>query len=314
MKTFTKLSTLLLAATLSAGTVFAFQPKETAVYFNGPTVTNATSDEATFSLSSAVLNGMTQEEKARVYFEYIEKDLVCIAIYPTPVECLPKKTEMGKTPVTVKNLKPGTTYIVKYKADNTIMCITTPCPGNEFESLSVEFKTQTTATPPPPVTITKNLFLGTRGAQVTTLQDFLIAKGYMRGASTGYFGVVTFKAVRDFQGAFMIPYTGFVGPLTRQAIANVTSINPSLGAEKFEGTITAYSTQCFADGECSITVDGKKVVTTLGWTQMTVGSVTGIPDFGSIEQKVGSKAKVYAKKTAEGYTLYGSTDYYVQVQ
>lgn len=292
---------------------FAFEPKETARYFNGPTVSGETSTSATFSLSSSVLAGMTTEEKSRVYFEYIEKDLMCIAIYPTPAACLPKKTEAGKTPVEVKDLKPNTTYTVKYKADNTIMCITTPCPGNEFESLTVEFKTQTTVTPPPQTVITKNLFIGSRGAQVTLLQDFLIAKGYMRGSSTGYFGFMTYQGVRAFQGAHMIPSTGFVGVLTRKAIADYNA-NPSIGAEKFEGTITAYSTQCFVDGECSITVDGKKVVTTTGWSQMTVGTVTGIPDFGSIENKVGSHAKVYAKKTATGYTLYGSTNYYVHVQ
>lgn len=314
MTLFKKTAILFSLGALAVSSVaFAFEPKETARYFNGPTVSGETSTSATFSLSSSVLAGMTNEEKSRVYFEYIEKDLMCIAIYPTPAACLPKKTEVGKTPVEVKDLKPNTTYTVKYKADNTIMCITAPCPGNEFESLTTEFKTQTTVTPPPQTVITKNLFIGSRGVQVTLLQEFLISKGYMRGTAIGYFGFVTFQAVRQFQGAHIIPSTGFVGVLTRKAIADYNS-DASVGAEKFEGTITAYSTQCFVDGECSITVDGKKVVTTTGWSQMTVGTVTGIPDFGSIADKVGSRVKVYAKKTATGYTLYGSTDYYVQVQ
>lgn len=315
MKNLLKIFTLALLSSLTVASAFAFQPKETAAYFNGPTVSGQTSTSATFSLSSDVLRGMTDEEKARVYFEYIEKDLVCIMIYPTPAACLPKKTAVGKTTVTVTDLKPGTTYTVLYKADNTIMCITTPCPGNEFQSLMTEFKTQTTQTPPPSTTIiTKNLFVGSRGSEVTKLQEFLIGKGYMRGTATGYFGFITYHAVREFQGAHAIPSTGFVGVLTRKAIAELTVSDPSIGAEKFEGTITAYSTQCFVDGECSITVDGKKIVTTRGWTQMTVGTVTGIPDFGSVEQKVGAKAKVYAKKTSDGYTLYGSADYYIQIQ
>ncbi len=293
---------------------FAFEPKETARYFNGPTVSGETSTSATFSLSSSVLAGMTTEEKSRVYYEYIEKELVCIAIYPTPAACLPKKTEAGKTPVEVKDLKPNTTYTVTYKADNTIMCITTPCPGNEFESQSVEFKTQTTVTPPPQAVITKNLFIGSRGSQVVSLQTTLIQNGHMRGTATGYFGLVTFQAVREFQRAHSVHSTGFVGQLTRKALADLSAAPASVGAETFEGTITAYSLECFADGECSITVDGKKIVTTTGWSQMTVGTVTGIPDFGSIADKVGSRAKVYAKKTATGYTLYGSTDYYVHVQ
>lgn len=293
---------------------FAFHPKETARYFNGPTVSGETSTSATFSLSPSVLASMTNEEKARVYFEYIEKDLVCIAIYPTPAACLPKKTTMGATQVTVIDLKPATTYAVKYKADNTIRCITTPCPGNEFESLTVEFKTQTTVTPPVEAPITNNLFIGSRGAQVTLLQTFLIDRGYMRGNATGYFGLVTFQAVREFQRDNKIITTGFVGPLTRKAITTSVGTPSSVGAEKFEGTITAYSLQCFVDGECSITVDGKKVVTTTGWSQQTVGSVTGIPDFGTVESKVGSRAQVYAKKTDTGYTLYGSTDYYIHIQ
>lgn len=310
MKTFTKLSTFLLAATLATGSALAFQPKETAAYFNGPTVSEESSTSATFSLSSKVLAGMTEEEKPRVYFEYIEKDLVCIAIYPTPSACLPKKTESGKTSATVTNLKPGTTYTVKYKADNTIRCITAPCPENSYESLSTEFKTQTTQTPPPATTaITTNLFLGTRGTQVTALQTMLIQKGYMDAPATGYFGFITLRAVMNFQRDNDVPSTGFVGPLTRKALSSPSSV----AEETFEGTITAYSTQCFVDGECSISVDGKKVVTTLGWTQGPIGTVTGIPDFGSIEQKVGSKASVYAKKTADGYTLYGNTAYYVHV-
>lgn len=311
MKLKTIISTLIITLGLTSA-ASAFQPKETAAYFNGPTVSSVTSTSASFSLSPQVLNGISDEEKSRIYFEYIEKDLMCIAIYPTPAACLPKKTEVGKTSVTVTDLKPSTTYTVKYKADNSIRCITAPCPDNSFESLTTEFTTQGNSTVPTP--ITNNLFIGTRGSQVTSLQNFLIAKGYMRGTPTGYFGLVTFQAVREFQKAHTIISTGFVGPLTRKAISDEINAPSSVGAEKFEGTITAYSTQCFVDGECSITVDGKKIVTTVGWSQQTVGTVTGIPDFGSIEQKIGSKAKVYAKKTTTGYTLYGSTDYYVQIQ
>ncbi len=312
MKTFLQLLCALLVATFMATqTASAFEPKETAKYFNGPTVSSVTDTTAQVSLSGAVLGGISEDEKAGIYFEYIEKDLVCIAIYPTPAACLPQKTELGKTDVTLKNLKPNTTYTVLYKRDNTIRCITTPCPGNEFESLSVEFTTKQKSGAG--TLITKNLFFGTRGQQVMDLQTFLIERGFMRGTATGYFGPVTFQAVRAFQGAYVVPSTGFVGPLTRNVIKDLMNTSPEVGAEKFEGIITAYSTSCFADGECSITVDGKKVVTTLGWTQMTVGAVTGVPDFGSVGQKIGSRAHVYAKKTDDGYTLYGSTEYYVRI-
>lgn len=301
---------------------FAFQPKETSQYFNGPTVKQVTDTTAQLSLSQMVLQGLTEEEKQGVYFQYYETHLVCIDIYPTPEYCLPKKTQLGKTEVTLSNLKPNTSYTVLYKRDNTIRCITTPCPENGFESLSVEFVTKSSEggtggvikdIPSWKKHVTNNLSYRSRGEQVTLLQNALIERGYLSGSATGFFGVLTLKAVKDFQRANNITPTGFVGPLTRAAlIKKIIDVQVVMG-ETFEGTVTAFSTGCFSDGECSVSVDGKKVVTTIGWSQAIVGKVTGIPDFGSIENKIGAHAKVYAKKVGDGYTLYGSSDYYVHI-
>lgn len=285
-------------------------------YFQGPTVSNVSSTSAQVSLSSRVLENLSAEDKARVYFQYYETNQVCIMIYPTPENCLPKKTAVGVTSTTLVNLKPNTAYSVVYKMDNTIMCITAPCPGNEYESLTAEFTTAPSSTSTPSTeTLTRNLWLGSRGEQVTLLQTILIRNGYMSGTTTGYFGVVTFKAVKDFQRANGIVPIGMVGPLTRKALnGSAISVTPVGAAEKFEGTITAYSTGCFVDGICSISVDGKVIVTTRGWSQEIVGKVTGVEDFGSVEKKIGSRAEVYAKKTSEGYTLYGSSDYYINIK
>lgn len=308
---------------IGSQTVYALDVKETARYFNGPTVSAVGDTSASLSLSQAVLSNLTPEEKAGIYFQYHETQQVCIMIYPTPESCLPKKTEVGKTNVTLTSLKPSTSYTVVYKRDNTIRCITTPCPGNDFESVAVEFVTQASGTgsgtlSPLPVDV-RPILTGfgfkSRGADVITLQTVLLQQGYMTGSPTGYFGTLTLKALKDFQKAHAISPTGFVGPLTRGVLATMTAstLDQNGVAETFEGTVTAYSTQCFADGECSITVDGKKVVTTIGWSQKIVGKVLGIPDFGSIEQNVGAHAKVYAKKTDNGYTLYGSAAYYVLI-
>ena len=85
--------------------------------------------------------------------------------------------------------------------------------------------------------------------------------------------------------------------------------------EFFSGTIQSVSTSCFSDGECSVTIDGKKVVTTIGWSQAVVGSIKGtVSSIGEIEtNKIGASAKVYAKKTTDGYTLYGNSAYYIEV-
>lgn len=90
------------------------------------------------------------------------------------------------------------------------------------------------ATPAVPATcpvLTRVLGVGSRGADVTALQDFLRAKGYMSDESTGYFGVITEAAVQNMQAknhivsAGTAASTGYgaVGPKTRSVIATLCS-------------------------------------------------------------------------------------------
>jgi peptidoglycan hydrolase-like protein with peptidoglycan-binding domain len=145
---------------------------------------------------------------------------------------------------------------------------------------------------------------------VRLLQEFLKKEGYFEGEVTGYFGVVTKKAVQEYQKSLGISPTGFVGPFTRAKLV----LELSEVTERFSGKITAVSTACFADGICSVTIDGKTVVITVGRKQGAVGSLLGVESIGDLEQKIGKTAEVYAKKTVDGYTLYGDTNYYVRVQ
>jgi len=55
-------------------------------------------------------------------------------------------------------------------------------------------------------------------SQIYALQSFLKVNNYLTVNPTGYFGVLTLKAVKSFQKANDITPTGFVGPLTRTAI------------------------------------------------------------------------------------------------
>lgn len=86
----------------------------------------------------------------------------------------------------------------------------------------------------------------------------------------------------------------------------------------FSGVISAVDTGCFADAICSVTVDGKTVILLTGMRLgevPEVGTLKGVESIGDLEGKIGSTAKVYAAKTPEGdYTLYGNTNYYVEVQ
>jgi len=70
-------------------------------------------------------------------------------------------------------------------------------------------------------TFSTNLTVGSTGADVSTLQSWLIANGYSipaissGAAAKGYFGSQTKTAVMQFQASRGVPNTGFVGPLTR---------------------------------------------------------------------------------------------------
>jgi hypothetical protein len=60
------------------------------------------------------------------------------------------------------------------------------------------------------------------GGDVSLLQDFLQAKGYLNSEPTGYFGILTLKAVKDFQKDSGLSPTGFVGPLTRGKVKDMS--------------------------------------------------------------------------------------------
>jgi peptidoglycan hydrolase-like protein with peptidoglycan-binding domain len=281
-----------------------------------PVVTKIGSTTATFTLPKNVQ--MSREEKSRVYFKYTEPERACIMIYPTPAECLPKTTEKGKSTVTVKDLKPNTKYSVVYKYDSTIRCITTPCPDNGFVSEATTFTTGTTSvspTPSPRVVFDHNFGFGSRGEKVVALQHMLISRGHMGSTATGYFGPKTMRALMALQKAEGILQTGFAGPKTRAYLNGLNIMTPpALKTERFSGKVDSVSTACFADGECSITVDGKKVVTTTGWRiAIQLGSIQGVPSIGDAEKCIGSHAEVYAEKIEDGYTLYGNNDYYIKI-
>jgi peptidoglycan hydrolase-like protein with peptidoglycan-binding domain len=288
------------------------QARNTPLPVNEPIVSNIGATTAQVSVAPLMLNTLSQEQKSGLYFEYIQSNMVCIAIYPVPENCLPKKTIKGQTSTILKDLKQNTSYTVVYKIDNTIACITTPCPSNELKSGSVEFRTTGITTNN--FAFNSNLKYRSQGFDVTMLQDVLRSQGFLATKSTGYFGIATFKAVKLFQKNYMrIAPTGYVGLRTRLVLNTLPA--PSNTEEYFSGTIQSVSTACFSDGECSVTIDGKKIVTTIGWSQAIVGSIKGsVNSIGDIEtSKIGTRANVYAQKTADGYTLYGNSNYYIEV-
>lgn len=76
----------------------------------------------------------------------------------------------------------------------------------------------TTTTAASSAPITSLLKVGSTGAQVTKLQQVLVAEGYLKAAPTGYFGPLTRAAVIAFQKAKGIDQVGYTGPATRAAL------------------------------------------------------------------------------------------------
>ncbi len=169
------------------------------------------------------------------YFKYTETNKVCIAIYPTPEECLPKQLKTGTTSANLSGLKPDTKYTAWFYRGSSIACITTPCPTNEWQSENITFKTlplisnnssstatstKATSTPKYYKKINRDIWYRTRSADVKLLQEILIKLGFLNNEATGFFGNDTLKAVKKYQKDVMqISPTGKVGPLTRDSLS-----------------------------------------------------------------------------------------------
>jgi len=97
---------------------------------------------------------------------------------------------------------------------------------------------------------THSLAIGSRGPEVTSLQEMLFAQGYFKVSARGYFGPLTKQAVMAFQKGNGLEPVGSVGPKTR-AILNAlvssggastqTSIPQGPGVTSVPGTNASTS-------------------------------------------------------------------------
>lgn len=96
-------------------------------------------------------------------------------------------------------------------------------------------------------TFTRDLTLGSQGADVTCLQNFLTGTGHFTfaGGATGYFGPITQAAVAAWQAANGVsPAAGYFGPISRAKMAaggstgTGTGTGTTIGRSGKEGTAT----------------------------------------------------------------------------
>lgn len=123
--------------------------------------------------------------------------------------------------------------------------------------------------------IDKNLSYGSRGSQVTELQEFLIDKGFLQGTATGNFYSLTLKAVKAFQTANNLPSTGYVGNLTR------TEINNELSVETASSTTQQISeTSTTTINQASVVVQSQQKNIVSNSSTLTSGMI----DFSSFQK------------------------------
>lgn len=124
---------------------------------------------------------------------------------------------------------------------------------------------------------TSDLTIGSRGTQVSELQEFLVNKGFLTmptGVAFGYFGTLTRSALASFQASQSIsPAAGYFGSITRTKINSIlagqTPTTPSTGGNGIstpgvEGimAVTPYSAglrSTVYEGEQQIPILGMKI-------------------------------------------------------
>lgn len=141
-------------------------------------------------------------------------------------------------------------------------------------------------------TFTSDLTVGSTGAQVTALQQWLSSKGYLTmpaGVAMGYFGSLTQSALAKYQvAAGITPAAGYFGPITR------AKVNALAG-----GTTTTTTTTTPGCGAGAIYSSTTGALCTTTTTVGTVPVVTGITTIGSegtisaTESSAGTLSTVY---------------------
>ncbi|MBU0750064.1 peptidoglycan-binding protein, partial [Patescibacteria group bacterium] len=97
---------------------------------------------------------------------------------------------------------------------------------------------------------TRDLTIGSQGADVTCLQTTLAAKGYFNVAPTGYFGPVTQGSVAKWQiAAGITPPAGYFGPISRSAF---TAMGGSTGGSTGGNTGGSTGGSSLSGGEATL--------------------------------------------------------------
>lgn len=85
-------------------------------------------------------------------------------------------------------------------------------------SLSSFYFVSASSTLSPCLNLNTGLSIGSKSSQALSLQNFLYSKGFLKVSPNGYFGSLTFSAVKSYQKSVGLEQVGSVGKATRSAI------------------------------------------------------------------------------------------------
>lgn len=149
-----------------------------------------------------------------------------------------------------------------------------------------------TAAPKAPLTI------GSKGAEVTALQTWLISQGYaIPAGATGYFGGQTQAAVKAFQIANNItPAAGYYGNLTAAAVASKMTTTVPPGTTLPAGCTSTAGYSSTTGQKCDGTTSGGGVITTPGAEGILTVTTNATPGAGLTIREGDAKTNVLGLK------------------
>ena len=133
---------------------------------------------------------------------------------------------LGGGNINVTGNSSGTTVINLCVSNIDCATLTVSVGQGSYSGSSVSTISSSPTSPQQCVNLSANLYQGLNDSgisgQVTMLQHFLAAEGYLTATPNGHFGPSTFSAVKKFQSVQGISAIGEVGPATRAAIERIS--------------------------------------------------------------------------------------------
>ena len=151
------------------------------------------------------------------------------------------------------------------------------------------------------VTFADTLKYGSRGAEVTKLQEQLKKLGYFSGKATGYFGSATKTAVKKFQASKGVAADGIAGNQTSKILFNSgTSSGSALSREQLKKVQTALKNQGLYKGKID-GISGKLTNSAVKQFQQKNGlSATGTIDAATEAKIIASAASTASAVPSRG--------------